>query len=148
MPGTNWDSKFLKLARHISEWSKDPSTKNGCVVVGPDKEVRSTGYNGLPRGVSDTDERLNNRELKYQLICHAEINTVFHAARIGVSLKGCTMYTTWPPCVRCAQAVIQAGIIEVIFPVVLIPERWKEDFSLSAQILNEAGVRLTSIPEF
>ena len=49
-----WDRRFLALARHISEWSKDPSTQVGCVVVGPDREIRSTGFNGLPRGIEDT----------------------------------------------------------------------------------------------
>ena len=29
-----WDKRFLHLAKHISEWSKDPSTKVGCIVVG------------------------------------------------------------------------------------------------------------------
>ena len=43
-----WDIRFLKLATHISDWSKDPSTKVGCVVVGPDREIRSTGFNGFP----------------------------------------------------------------------------------------------------
>ena len=84
---TNWDKRFLKLAKHISEWSKDPSTKVGCVVVGPDRELRSTGFNGLPRGIEDNEERLNNREIKYPLICHAEENAIMHAARIGISLK-------------------------------------------------------------
>ena len=53
-----WDLRFLELARHISDWSKDPSTKVGCVVVGPDREIRSTGFNGFPRGIKDDDDRL------------------------------------------------------------------------------------------
>ena len=67
-----WDQRFLDLAHHISGWSKDPSTKVGCIVVGKDREIRSTGFNGFPRGIADDDERLTNRELKYPLICHAE----------------------------------------------------------------------------
>lgn len=137
-----WDSRFLELARYISTWSKDPSTKVGCVVVGPDREIRSTGYNGFPRGVIDTEERLDNREVKYQLMVHAEMNAVLHAARIGVSLKGCTAYTTWPPCTRCAVSLIQAGISRVEWPVISIPERWAADFHASRQILQEGGVQL------
>ena len=113
---TNWDKRFLKLAKHISEWSKDPSTKVGCVVVGPDRELRSTGFNGLPRGIEDNEERLNNREIKYPLICHAEENAIMHAARIGISLKGCTAYVTWPPCTRCARSLIQAGVSTIVYP--------------------------------
>ena len=136
-----WDGWFLGLCRYIATASKDPSTQNGCVVVGPDREIRSTGFNGLPRGVKDTDDRLNNRELKMQLICHAEENAVSHAARIGVSLKGCTLYCTWPPCIRCARAIIQAGIIRVVSPAgVVIPLRWQADFALSQDIMDEAGI--------
>ena len=38
-----WDLRFLELAKHISDWSKDPSTKVGCIIVGEDREIRSTG---------------------------------------------------------------------------------------------------------
>ena len=111
-----WDIRFLELAKHISGWSKDPSTKVGCVVVGEDREIRSTGFNGFPRGISDDNERLTDRNQKYPLICHAEENAIMHAARIGVSLKGSTAFVTWPPCSRCARSLIQAGIREVVYP--------------------------------
>ena len=140
---TDWDKRFLKLAKHISEWSKDPSTQVGCVVVGPDREIRSTGFNGLPRGIEDNDERLNNREIKYPLICHAEENAIMHAARIGISLKDCTAYVTWPPCTRCARSLIQAGISTIIYPEnTEIPERWMADFNLSLNMLKEANINL------
>lgn len=141
-----WDRWFLGLCKYMATASKDPSTKNGCVVVGPDREIRSTGFNGLPRGVQDSPERLLNREMKLQLICHSEENAVSHAARIGVSLKGCTLYCTWPPCVRCARAIIQAGICRVVYPLeAVIPERWRADFELSNRILAEAGVTLEGV---
>ena len=140
---TDWDKRFLKLAKHISEWSKDPSTQVGCVVVGPDREIRSTGFNGLPRGIEDNDERLNDREIKYPLICHAEENAIMHAARIGISLKDCTAYVTWPPCTRCARSLIQAGISTIIYPDnTEIPERWMADFNLSLNMLKEANINL------
>ena len=53
-----WDFRFIELARHIALWSKDPSTKVGCVVVGEDREIRSTGFNGFPRGIDDDEDRL------------------------------------------------------------------------------------------
>ena len=140
---TKWDARFLRLATHISEWSKDPSTQVGCVVVGPDREIRSTGFNGLPRGIEDNDERLNDREIKYPLICHAEENAIMHAARIGISLKDCTAYVTWPPCTRCARSLIQAGNSTIIYPEkTKIPERWMDDFNLSLYMLREANIIL------
>lgn len=136
-----WDRRFIALARHIAGWSKDPSTQVGCVVVGPDREIRSTGFNGFPRGIDDTFERLGDRAKKYPLICHAEENAIMHAARIGVSLKGCSAYVTWPPCTRCARSLIQAGVETVHYPAGLeIPERWTEDFEMSTGMFGEAGV--------
>lgn len=138
-----WDQRFLKLAEHISGWSKDPSTKVGCVVVGEDREIRSTGFNGFPRGIADDMERLSDREQKYPLICHAEENAIMHAARIGLSLKGCTAYVTWPPCTRCARSLIQAGVIEVVYPQESeVPERWMADFEMSTQMTGEAGLTI------
>ena len=140
-----WDMRFLDLATHISEWSKDPSTKVGCVVVGPDREIRSTGFNGFPRGILDSDDRLTDRDLKYPLICHAEENAIMHAARIGISLKDCTAYVTWPPCSRCARSLIQAGVKEVVYPEDCeIPERWEEDFAIATSMFTESGVNYRS----
>ena len=143
---TKWDLRFIGLAQHISKWSKDPSTKVGCVVVGEDREIRSTGFNGFPRGINDDEDRLRDREKKYPLICHAEENAIMHAARIGVSLKDSTAYVTWPPCSRCARSLIQAGIKEIVYPETgKVPERWIEDFTISDSMLNEAGVAVRSI---
>jgi dCMP deaminase len=143
----NWDERFLKLAFHIASWSKDPSTKVGCIIVGEDREIRSTGFNGFPRGIEDSEERYTNRDLKYPLICHAEENAIMHAARIGVSLKGCRAYVTWPPCTRCTRSLIQAGVEEVVYPSELtIPERWLEDFNLGRQMFDESGVKVRDVP--
>ena len=143
---SKWDLRFIELARHISGWSKDPSTKVGCAVVGEDREIRSTGFNGFPRGIDDDAERLADREKKYPLICHAEENAIMHAARIGVSLKDSTAYVTWPPCSRCARSLIQAGIREVVYSSSEeIPERWLEDFEISTGMLAEANVLVRSV---
>ncbi|MGD8859080.1 MAG: dCMP deaminase family protein [Myxococcales bacterium] len=142
----DWDARFLHLAAHIARWSKDPSTQVGCVVVGPDREIRSTGFNGFPRGIEDTADRLHDRAQKYPLVCHAEENAIMHAARIGVALKTCIAYVTWPPCTRCARSLIQAGVAEVIYPAGLeIPDRWQEDFQLSSIMFDEARVRVRTV---
>jgi len=138
-----WDRRFLELASHISTWSKDPSTKVGCVVVGEDREIRSTGFNGFPRGIEDDAERLEDRAQKYPLICHAEENAIMHAARIGISLKGNTAYVTWPPCTRCTRSLIQAGISEVVYPTgIEIPERWGDDLGIAMGMMEEAGITI------
>ncbi|MEC8025596.1 MAG: deaminase, partial [Myxococcota bacterium] len=110
---------------------------------GADREIRSTGFNGFPRGIEDDAARLENREFKYPLICHAEENAIMHAARVWVSLRECTAYVTWPPCTRCARSLIQAGIVEVVYPANCeVPERWQKDFDMSSSMMNEAGVKV------
>ena len=108
MDNNKWDKRFLELAKHIAQWSKDPSTKVGAVIVDDQRRIISTGYNGFARGVLDIDERLSNRDQKLDMIVHGEINAIVFARE---PLCGTTLYT-WPfmPCSRCAAIVIQAGI--------------------------------------
>jgi len=143
----DWDRRFIGLAMHISDWSKDPSTKVGCVIVGPDREIVSTGYNGFPRGASDSPSLYADREHKLRLICHAEENAVAHAARIGVSLLGTTAYITWPPCPRCARSLIQAGVRRVVHREVEIPERWLADMVASEDLLRQVGVEIVPVSD-
>lgn len=137
-----WDERFLALAEHIAGWSKDPSTKVGAVITRPDRTISSVGYNGLPRYVNDGEERLTCRETKYEMIVHAEANAILHANERPV---GYTIYT-WPfqPCSRCAGLIIQAGLKRVVAPA-YEGDRWTENFTLAAQMLAEAHVRLDLI---
>ena len=135
-----WDRRFLRLAKEVSSWSKDPSSKVGAVAV-RDRRVLATGYNGLPRGVEDSAERLQTRELKYKMVAHAEANLLAHAAHAGVSLDGSTVYI-WPyhPCGSCAGLLINAGVERVVAPKLVVPERWRFNFNLAATMFKEAGV--------
>ncbi len=146
-----WDQHFLRLARECARMSKDPSTKVGAIIVGPDREVRSSGFNGFPRGIQDTPERLNDREVKLSLVVHAEVNAVLNAARIGTPLRGCTMYLLatdrsgehWggPPCVRCTVEVMQSGIVEVVsLPFKTVPSRWKDSIEEARKLLTEGAI--------
>jgi dCMP deaminase len=83
-----WDLRFLTLAKTVSTWSKDPSTKVGAVIVDKNRRVVSLGYNGFPKGVKDTIEKLEDREQKYKHMVHAERNAMLFANK---SLKGCTI---------------------------------------------------------
>lgn len=134
-----WDKRFLQMAELTASWSLDPSTKTGAVIVDPKRRIVSLGYNGLPQGIADTPERLNVRELKYKIIVHCERNAIIFANR---DLSGCTLYT-WPfmSCATCAAMVIQAGIIRVVAPASDNP-RWAEDFKLSTELFNEAGLAI------
>ncbi len=131
-----WDKNFLELAKTVSTFSKDPSTKVGAVIVDGDNRVISIGYNGFPKGIKD-DHRLDNRDLKYDMVVHAEANALLFA---NAPTKGCTIYT-WPfqPCSRCASLIIQAGVQRVV-SVENEETRWVSNFQLAHDMLAEARV--------
>lgn len=138
-----WDSRFQRLARMVATWSKDPSTQTGCVIV-KDNRVISMGFNGFPSGIEDSYERLNDREVKYKYVLHAEANALLSSP---VPLQGATAYVTLMPCSNCALQLVQAGIKRVVVPPTSKDHlsRWKESFDLSKSILEEAGVTLDVI---
>ena len=140
----DWDEYFLNIARSIALKSKDTSNKIGAIIVGPDKEIRSTGYNGFPRGANDFDVKKYERPLKYKYTEHAERNAIYNAARFGVSLLGCDLYCLWPPCTDCARAIIQAGIKRIVIEVPLddCPDRWRDDMEIALKMLEECKVEI------
>lgn len=136
---TEWDVWFLDLAKKISTKSKDPSTKVGAIIVRPNNSICSTGFNGLPQKIRDRDEILNNREIKYKRIVHAEVNALIFA---GEKIDEYTLYTyPFMPCVPCSSIFIQAGIKRVVAPY-SDNERWLKDFEMSIENFKEAGVIL------
>lgn len=137
----HWDERLMALAAHIGRWSKDRSAGTGCVIVGPDRLIRSTGFNGFVRGIDDEVGERHERPAKYAWTEHAERNAVYNAARLGIPLLGCTAYVNWFPCVDCARGLAQAGVIRL---VALTPDhtdaRWGAEFALATAMLEEAGV--------
>lgn len=136
---SHWDFRFLDLAKLVSSWSKDPSTKTGAVIVAPDRRVLSVGFNGFPRGVLDHEARYANREEKYKIIVHCERNAMLFCRE---SLAGSTLYTyPFLSCGSCAGMMIQAGITRHVAPKSDNP-RWAEHIQPTVQILAESGVML------
>lgn len=135
---TDWDKRFIELAKHVATWSKDPSTKVGAVIVDPSHRVIGIGYNGFPRFIDDND-RLNNRELKNEITVHAEVNAILNATNF---VHGCEIYVTHPPCVKCATVIIQSGIGAVISPKPSedMLSRWKQSLELASELFKEAVV--------
>lgn len=133
-----WDYRFLDLAELVSGWSKDPSTKVGAVISDKNNRIVSIGYNGFPQNIHD-DNRLENRETKYKIIIHGEMNAILFANK---SLQFCTLYTyPFMPCPRCASTIIQTGIHRVV-SYNIMPDRWKNEFELSQFLFKEAGIEL------
>jgi len=152
LPTEKWDRKYLGLAKYIAnEWSKDPSTKVGAVLVNYEYNQEFIGYNGFPRGVVDSEDRYDDRELKYKMIVHAEVNAILKA---GFIARGSTLYVypsfSAPPiCNECAKLAIQSGIKSIVGfePNWLDPivQRWADSMSVSKMMFEEAGVTWRTI---
>jgi dCMP deaminase len=143
MDWIEWDDYFMTMAYLVAMRSKDQSTHVGAVIVGPDKEIRSAGYNSFPKGINDHCPERQERPEKYFWFSHAERNSVYLAARVGIPISGCTMYTNGIPCTDCAFAVIQAGIKEVVVDVKWEnPEQWDETAKRTTEMFKEAGVQV------
>ncbi len=141
----NWDEYFMSMAYLVAMKSKDESTKIGAVIVGPDHEIRSTGYNGLPRGVRDDVPERHARPAKYRYFEHGERNALYAAARVGTPTLGCTMYTQGVPCADCARGIIQAGIVRVVVDPRFDEhesELWAEHARQSREMFAEARVEV------
>lgn len=140
-----WDQRFMALAQQIATWSKDRSRQTSCIIVGPNREIRATGYNGFPRGANDDVDARHSREndAKYKWTEHAERNAIYNAARIGTALNGCAIYMPWYPCADCARAIIQSGIVEVI---AVAPNwhdpKWAADFAMVTELFEDCGTHV------
>lgn len=140
--GLKWDQRFLKLAEEVASWSKDPSRKIGAVAIGAKGQVLAQGYNGFPRGIADTEERYNDRERKYELVVHAEMNVIYNATYSGVSLDGATLYVTGlPVCSECAKGIVQVGIKRVIMREMEIPDTWQDSWRKTQEMFDEASIQ-------
>ena len=137
-----WGDKYIHLAKEISTWSKDPSTQVGAVVVGCDGQILSQGYNGFPRGIADSEDRLNNRERKYELVVHAEMNAIYNASLNGISLKDSVLYVYGLPiCNECAKGIIQCGIKKVIaMRPQIYNSQWDKSIKDAEALFREAEV--------
>ena len=146
MERDSWDEYFVKMARLASTRSKDPSTHIGAVIVGPNNEVLSTGYNNFVRGINDNVPERSERPEKYFWFEHAERNAIYNAARQGIRLEGSRIFLScWIPCTDCARAIIQSGIKEIVLGTKIEdPSRskWIEEGKRSQQMCDEAGVAI------
>jgi dCMP deaminase len=140
MDKLKWDARYLELADQIGSWSKDPTTKVGCVIVGMDGQILSTGFNGFPRRVNDDVPERYDRPDKYSWTEHAERNAIYNAALSGMSLRDGTLYVPWHPCADCARGIIQSGIWCVVLKTCEVPERWVSSCTIAATMFEEANL--------
>ena len=138
-----WDKRFFELAKFIADWSKDPSSKVGAVVVSRRGGAVGLGYNGFPAGVEDSAERLDNDDIKLDMVIHSEQNALINA---GSKAEGATIYVWGKPiCSHCAGFIIQAGIKRVVaLDPESVPEssKWRARGELAIEMFREAGIEV------
>ena len=155
-----WDRFYLNLAEFVAtRLSKDPSTKVGAVLVNYEHNREFLGYNGFPRGVKDDPERYNNRELKYKMVVHAEVNAILKA---GDYARDSTLYVfptfVIPPiCCDCCKIAIQAGVKEIVGYEANDTDKertnrkrsdgssWADSIAVSKQMCDEAGIKYRTV---
>lgn len=143
----NYDEYYISQLVGIASRSPDSNSKYGALLVGAANTIISTGYNGFPRGL---DPEVGWEKDKYSYFIHAETNAIYNAARSGVPTVGSTMYLIRPPCLECAKAIIQAGVVHIVcaekHPVYhhtkMTPYNWRSKIEQAAFFLQEVGIQI------
>ncbi len=137
-------SQWLALCALKGRESPDARTKIGCIIIGPDGTVRCESCNTFPIGVCGGIPERTVPPLKYIWLEHAERNAIYLAARRGVSTDGCTMIVELVPCVDCARAIIQSGVVQVVInerrSADYSSDRYSGEQSIALEMMAEAGV--------
>lgn len=142
---SKWRARWFGLAEEIASWSEDDSTKVGAVIISKDNDLKSTGWNGLPRGVNFAT--MPERPEKYLYMEHAERNAIYNATRNGISLQDSHIYVTHFPCSDCARAIIQSGIKKVFYNKKLATEQWIASNNASELMFMKAGVKVCFVSD-
>ena len=118
-----WNEYFLEIAKTCATRSNCFRAKVGAVIVGEDKKIKATGYNGTPSKVISCYElgkcyRIENNipsGTRYETCrrIHAEQNAIIQAGQDRC--QGATMYIYGHNfiCILCKRFIVQAGIKDV-----------------------------------
>lgn len=115
-----WNDYFLEIAKTVSKRSNCLRAHVGAVIVGTDKKIKATGYNGTPSKVVSCMElgacyRIKNNiqsGTRYETCrsIHAEQNAIIQAGQDRC--QGATMYIFGHNfiCILCKRFIVQSGI--------------------------------------
>ena len=107
---------YMQLAETWARQATCCRAQVGCVLVDADRHVIASGFNGAPRGLPHCEVSWEHKDADHcQHSLHAEMNALLQCARVGVSCRGASLYTTHLPCRLCAMMIVQVGIVGVMF---------------------------------
>lgn len=140
----SWDEYFVNLAEIIGTRGTCDRGYAGSIIT-KNKRILATGYVGAPVGLPSCDEvghemhTVTQEDGTVSKHCirtgHAEQNAINNAARVGVAVEGGTLYCKMVPCYKCAQSIINTGIVRVV------ALRDYHGGKRSKEIFKEAGVQ-------
>ena len=156
MPRPEPDAYFMGIALAVRARANCTGRRVGAIVV-RDRRILSTGYNGTPAKMRNCEdggchrcahpEAYPSGEAYDLCICvHAEQNALLAAARFGVAIEGCTVYTTLQPCFGCLKELIQANVLEVCY-LQLWESRFGEQYAALVGRLGAAQFRQVVIAD-
>lgn len=155
-------SAYMDVAERFAQLSSAQKLKVGAIIVRDDRIV-SIGFNGTPSGWDNTCEDkvrpdvdssdwldpsafqeiypLKDSQGPYQLktrdeVLHAEMNALMKLARSSEQGEDAALFVTHSPCMDCAKAIYQAGIIQVFY---------RDDYRCrkGVEFLERCGIQVT-----
>lgn len=136
----SWDEYFMGIADEVARKSKDPSSKNGCVIVDENHRPVSFGYNGMIQGADESKLTLSERPMKYYFAIHSEMNALLFAHR---DVTGCTLYNRMATCENCLKYCLQAGIKRFVYGQLRVNSHTHDKTkSMTSVETDEAIIRL------
>ena len=120
MKPIEWNDYFLEIAKTVSKRSNCLRAQVGAVIVGTDKKIKATGYNGTPSKVVSCMElgfcyRMKNNipsGTRYETCrsIHAEQNAIIQAGQDRCMGASMYIYGHNFICILCKRFIVQAGI--------------------------------------
>jgi len=131
----------MKLALLAATRSPNRVRQVGAVLMARDG-TEIAACNTFPSGVRDLPDR-HDGDGRFVWMEHAERRVIFEAARRGVATAGGHLTSTFFPCIDCARAIVDSGIVCLDAPSPAFDDPvWGASFARSEIILKEGGVEI------
>ena len=106
---------FLDMAEIAAKTSTAKRLKVGAVLV-KDSRILSIGINGtVPGADNNCEDLVDGKLVTKNTVSHAEMQSIYKAARDGQALNGASLFCNYAPCLACAIALVNTGISNVYY---------------------------------
>ena len=120
------NTTIWQLVKNAEEYSRD-TRPVACIAVANSKLV-SVGFNDSALNMPTRDE--NKKTLP--TVIHAEVNCLINYRGSDEII----LYCSYAPCINCASAIIQSGIVKEVWYKELLNEN-----KVGVRLLRKAGIK-------